>query len=526
MSGLELTLLIIVILIIGMPLATIIYLYCFDSKQKQHAILRNFPILGKVRYLLEKIGPEMRQYLFEHDMAGKPFSREDYQNVIIPAKYQNNMLSFGSKRDFDQKGYFIRNAMFPKQSEELRVDNSRIIDTKKYKIEKDDLFKRKEHMEESQSKPWLLADEDAIVIGEHCQHPFMVKSLVGMSAMSYGALGDRAITALSTGLGMAMGTWMDTGEGGLSPYHLKGDVDVIMQIGPGLFGVRTKAGELDFDELKRKANLKQIKAFELKLAQGAKARGGHLDGGKVTPAIAEMRGVEPWKTVDSPNRFKEFDSLETLFDLIDKIRDVSGLPVGMKMVVGHQSDADQLAAYMKESGRGPDFITVDGSEGGTGATYQELADSVGLPIKPAVMTLHRALQAHGVRDRVKVIASGKLFTPDRIAVVLGMGADLVNIARAFMFTVGCIMAQRCHTNTCPVGVATTDPKLQEGLVIDEKKYRVVNYLLTLRQGLFTTAAAAGLGSPTEFTEEHIAYQDDQGRILTLDQLYEDIRQTS
>ncbi|WP_188694462.1 FMN-binding glutamate synthase family protein [Pullulanibacillus camelliae] len=526
MSGLELALLIIVILLIGVPLATVAYLYYFDAKQEQHAILRNFPLLGKVRYILEKIGPEMRQYLFDHDTTGKPFSREDYQNIIIPAKYQNNMLSFGSKRDFDQKGYFIRNAMFPKQARELRVDNNGIIDTKKYTIEEDDLFKRKEHMEEIQSKPWLLADEDAVVIGEHCKHPFKVKGLVGMSAMSYGSLGDRAITTLSTGLGMATGTWMNTGEGGLSPYHLKGDVDIIMQIGPGLFGVRTKEGELDFDELKRKANLKQVKAIELKLAQGAKARGGHLDGSKVTPEIAEIRGVEPWKTVDSPNRFNEFDSLESMFDLIDKIRDISGLPVGMKMVVGHQSEADQLASFMKESGRGPDFITVDGSEGGTGATYQELADSVGLPIKPAVMTLHRALKAHGVRDRVKVIASGKLFTPDRIAVVLAMGADLVNIARAFMFSVGCIMAQRCHTNTCPVGVATTDPKLQKALVIEEKKYRVVNYLLTLRQGLFTTAAAAGLNSPVEFTEEHIAYQDDKGRMLTLDQLYKDVRQTS
>ncbi|GGH78138.1 glutamate synthase (ferredoxin) [Pullulanibacillus pueri] len=526
MSGLMITLLILVGLIIVVPLCMVAYLYYFDAKQPQHAVLRNYPLLGKVRYIFEKIGPEMRQYLFDDDNSGKPFSREDYKNVIIPAKYQNNMLSFGSKRDFDREGYFIRNAMFPKQSDELQVDNSGMIDTKKYKIEEDDLFKRKEHMEEAQSKPWLLTDENAVVIGENARHPFKVKGLVGMSAMSYGSLGDRAVTALSIGLGMATGTWMNTGEGGLSPYHLKGDVDIIMQIGPGLFGVRTPEGELDFNELKKKAELKQVKAIELKLAQGAKARGGHLDGSKVTPEIAEIRGVEPWKTVDSPNRFKEFHDLESMFDLIDKIREVSGLPVGIKMVVGHHNDVHHLANYMKETGRGPDFITVDGSEGGTGATYQELADSVGLPVKPAVMTLHQALKAHGVRDRVKVIASGKLFTPDRIAVVLGMGADLVNIARAFMFTAGCIMAQRCHTNTCPVGVATTDPKLQKALVIDEKKYRVANYVLTIREGLFTTAAAAGLTSPTEFTEENIAYQDEKGRILTLDQLYEGLKQPS
>jgi len=341
-----------------------------------------------------------------------------------------------------------------------------------------------------------------------------------MSGMSYGALGNRAITALSNGLGMAQGTWMNTGEGGLSPYHLKGGVDIILQIGPGLFGVRTKDGKMDFEELKRKAEIPQVKAIELKLAQGAKTRGGHLEGSKVTPEIAEIRKLEPWKTADSPNRFHEFHDIPSMFQFISQIREVTGLPVGIKIVVGNVSDLESLADFMKKTGEGPDFITVDGSEGGTGATYQELADSVGLPIKPAIMLLHRTLIKYGVRDRVKIIASGKLFTPDRIAVALGMGADLVNIARAFMMTVGCIMAQRCHTNTCPVGVATTDPKLQKALVIEEKQYRVLNYLLTLREGLFTTAAAAGVSSPVELNASHVAYQDDKGRIYSLDQLFD------
>lgn len=521
MHTLLIILCIVVFLLVVIPLGFFAYLYFVDARQEQHAIMRNFPVLGKLRYLFEKIGPEMRQYLFDQDTEGKPFSREDYQHVVIPAKYQNNMISFGSKRDFDKEGFFIRNAMFPKQREEIEADNTELLDTKKYSIDDDDLFKRKEHMVEAKAKPWLLREEDAVVIGPNCPQPFKVRGLVGMSAMSYGALGNRAITALSSGLGMAKGTWMNTGEGGLSPYHLKGGVDIIMQIGPGLFGVRTKDGHFDFDELKKKADLPQVKAIELKLAQGAKARGGHLDGSKVTPEIAEIRKLEPWKTADSPNRFHEFNDLPSMFDFIAKIKDVSHLPVGIKIVVGSDADVDALAAYMKKTGDGPDFITVDGSEGGTGATYQELADSVGLPIKPAVMTLHRALIRHGVRDRVKIIASGKLFTPDRIAVVLGMGADLVNIARAFMMTVGCIMAQRCHTNTCPVGVATTDPKLQKALVIEEKQYRVMNYLLTLREGLFTTAAAAGLATPTKFSENNVAYQDDKGRIYTLDQLYKD-----
>ncbi len=517
---------IVVTLIILVPLLFAIYLYFYDGRQSQHAVLRNFPILGRVRYLMEKIGPEFRQYLFDEDLAGKPFSREDYKDIVLPAKYQSNMIGFGSKRNFDKAGYYIRNSMFPKQRDEMRVDNTIILHGQKYNIDRDMLFNRKEHLEKVETKPWLLADEDQVVIGPNCREPFKVKGLVGMSAMSYGALGNKAITALSIGLGMAGGTWMNTGEGGLSSYHLKGNVDVIMQIGPGLFGVRDKDGEFDWEELKRKAGLKQVKAIELKLAQGAKARGGHLDGRKVTPEIAEIRGLEPYKTVDSPNRFKEFSDLPSMMAFIKRIKEETGLPVGMKMVVGEPGDVDHLASYLKENNEGPDFITVDGGEGGTGATYQELADSVGLPIKAAIQIVHHTLKSYGVRDQVKLIASGKLFTPDRIAIVLGMGADLVNLARPFMITVGCIMAQRCHTNTCPVGVATTDPKLQKALDIEEKSHRVMNYVIALRDGLFTTAAAAGLASPVELNDTHIAYIDDQSRHYTMQDLYETKRQSS
>jgi len=312
---------------------------------------------------------------------------------------------------------------------------------------------------------------------------------------------------------------MNTGEGGLSDYHLKGDVDIIAQIGSGLFGVRTKEGEFSWDLLKEKAENPKVKAFELKLAQGAKTRGGHVDGKKVTPEIAKIRNVEPYKTINSPNRFNEFSDVPSMFDFIEKIREHSGKPVGIKIVVGGNDSVEELASYMKESGKGPDFITVDGSEGGSGATFQDLADGIGLPIKSAIMIADDTLRRHGVRDRVKLIASGKLFTPDRVAVVLGMGADLVNIARGFMISAGCIMAQRCHTNTCPAGVATTDNHLQQALVIEEKKYRVTNFILTMRQGLFRMAASAGIDSPTKFERQHVMYKDDKGITYSMNEIY-------
>ncbi len=513
--------LVILVLVVIIPACFLLYIYAIDEKQDEHAVLRNFPVLGKMRYILEKLGPELRQYLYDHDNTGKPFSREDYKHIVLPSKYKNSAIGYGSKRDFNLPGYYIRNSMFPVLKEELRADNSYMVDTKYYTVTNENLFSRKEKQQAHKVKPWLLDDEDAVILGEKRKYPFKVKSPIGMSAMSYGALGDRAITALSKGLGMAQGTWMNTGEGGLSDYHLSGGVDIIMQIGPGLFGVRTKDGEFDWDLLKEKSELDQVKAIELKFAQGAKTRGGHLDGKKVNEDIARIRNVEPYKTVDSPNRFKEFDDVPGMLDFIDKIRDHTGLPVGIKMVAGNMEDFNDFAKFMAETNRHPDFITVDGGEGGTGASFQALADSVGLPIHSAITLVHQTLIKYGIRDDVKIIASGKLFTPDRVAILLGMGADLVNMARAFMITVGCIMAQRCHTNTCPVGVATTDDKLQKALVIEEKSFRVVNFVVTLREGLFNMAAAAGLKSPVEFREKHIAFKDDKFRTYELKDLYRD-----
>lgn len=493
-----------------------IYLYFVDRTQKQHPVLRNYPIIGHARYLFEKIGPELRQYFFNNDNEGKPFSRRDYQHIVRKAKYKRDVIGFGSQRDFEEPGYYIRNSMFPKLTEELRIDRETKVKTNRYLLIKDPLFtERKEELEQDESEAYLLPEEDAIVIGENLKHPFKVRGQIGMSAMSYGSLGDRAITALSEGLGVAKGTWMNTGEGGLSKYHLKGGVDLIMQIGPGLFGVRDKEGNFDWDELLDKSKIPQLKAFELKLAQGAKTRGGHVDAEKVTEEIARIRRVEPYKSIDSPNRFEEFGDIPSLFGFIDKIREHTGKPVGMKVVIGSPDEADELARHIKELDTAPNFITIDGSEGGTGASYQELADSVGLPIRSALPLVDDALKKYGVRDQVKIIASGKLFSPDRVAIALALGADMVNIARGFMITIGCIQTLKCHTNACPVGVATTDPELQKALVVDEKKWRTANYVITMRKGLFRVAAAAGLDSPLKFERKHVVYKDEKGNIESL-----------
>ncbi|HLR23763.1 MAG TPA: FMN-binding glutamate synthase family protein [Pseudogracilibacillus sp.] len=514
-EGISHTAMVIILLVLIIPISVVLYLYFYDRRQKQHAILRNYPILGRMRYTLEKTGPELRQYLFDSDHEGKPFSREEYLHMVMPGKYLSSVIGFGSKRDFDRSGYFIRNAMFTKQNEEMRADNEPPILSMRYVVDEDLLFARKEHREEVAALPWLLPEEDAIVIGPNCEKPFKVRSLLGQSGMSYGALGDHAIRALSKGIGMAKEAWMNTGEGGLSEHHLAGDAHIIAQIGSGLFGYRTEAGEFSWERLLEKAAIEQVKAFEIKLAQGAKMRGGHVEGEKITEEIAAIRNVVPFTTVNSPNRFNEFHDYNSLFQFIDQIRARSGKPVGIKIVIGSQEDAEQLAAHIKETGIGPDFISLDGAEGGSGATYQDLADGVGLPLYSALMLLDDALKKYGVRDEVKLIASGKITTPDKAAIALALGADLVQVARGFMISVGCIMAERCHTNTCPAGVATTDPKLQKGLVVEEKKYRVTNYIVTMREGLFRIAAAAGLDSPTKLNRSHLVYKNRQGHVVSM-----------
>jgi glutamate synthase (ferredoxin) len=490
-----------------------------DRRQAQHAVLRAFPLLGRLRYLLEHIGPELRQYLFDGDLVGKPFSRADFLSVVFASKYMNTLISFGSKRDFDQPGWYLRNALFPTLAADLAVDQEPRLETRRYVVQREGLWHRDERQQSAVVAPWTLREDHVLRIGDGLARPWIVRGQIGVSGMSYGALGDHAIRAIAEGVALATGSWINTGEGGLSPHHLAAGGDVIFQIGPGCFGVRTSDGRFAWDELEAKAELVNVRGFELKLHQGAKIRGGHLEGSKVTPEIAAMRGVAPWRSVDSPNRFPFLDGIDALLDHVARMRELTGKPVGVKIVIGGPGDASELAAAMARRNDGPDWITADGGEGGSGATYQEMADSVGLPVRSAIVELDDALRAHGVRSRTRVIASGKLFSADRAALALALGADLVQVARAFMVAVGCIQAQKCHTNQCPAGVATTDPKRMRALVVEEKRWRAMNFVITTRAGLASLAAAAGLASPTQFERRHAVYRDALGRVHAADALF-------
>lgn len=512
--GILILLILLAVLIIGI---IIVFKWRTDLHQKQHAILRNFPFLARIRYISESISPQLKQYFFDSDVDGKPYSQADYIAIVKSGKYAKSIIPFGSKRDFDKPGIYIRNAFFPKQKNELNAEHIPNIESKKYIIEKETLISRKEHLQDTTLDPWLYTEEDAIVIGaETCRYPFKLKSPIGMSGMSYGALGEHAITALSYGLKDAH-SFMNTGEGGISPHHLKGDVDIICQIGPAKFGFRQADGSFSWPELVKKASLPQIKAFEIKLGQGAKIRGGHIEGEKVSMEIAKVRRVEPFKTIDSPNRFEEFYNYNSMMDFIENIREKSGKPVGIKVVIGSEEEFEEFVQYMAQTGRHPDFISVDGGEGGTGATFKAMADSVGLPILPALIIVQKLLVQYNLRDRITILAGGKLYSADRIIEALSLGADAVQIARGLMIAVGCIRAEKCHTNKCPVGVATTDPKLQKALVIDEKRYRVTNYIVRLREEIFMLAASAGIESPRQFRPEHLTFVDDK---LTVNSLME------
>lgn len=514
-----LTILLILVAIIALPpLIFFSYMYALSKKPK-HSIIRSHPFLGWLRYLLEKLGPEFRQYWFDNDTEGRPFSRADFVGVVYAAKYRTDLISFGGRRDYEKPGFYLSNAMFPKLTSELKIDNQTMLPGKKYVITDEGVFTRQEKFIDEKVRPWLLHDEDALIVGENREQPWTLKGLFGASATSFGAVGENYIQSTGSGAFMAGGSWINTGEGGVADVHLSTGVDVVSQIGPGLYGFRDDAGQFSIEAFKRKASHSNIKAFELKFHQGAKIRGGHLEGSKVNEKVAAARLVPIGKTVNSPNRFEFLTRPEEALEFIRTLQQEGGKPIGIKIVVGDPKRLEPFFQAMLDMDIYPDFITVDGSEGGSGATFKAMADGMGLPLFAGLLILDDTARKFGIRDRFKIFASGKLITPDKVAIALALGADAVNSARGFMMANGCIMALQCHTGKCPAGVTTTDDKYQEALAPEEKQWRVMNYILQMREGLFSLAAACGLNSPREFRREHIVFMTDNGHTDRVVDLY-------
>ncbi len=473
------------ILMVGLAVLTVIVLYVIDRFQTEHTVRRNYPVVGRFRYLFEHMGEFFRQYFFALDREEMPFNRAERSWVYRAAKDLNTTTAFGSTRNLSMPGTVIFvNCPFPT-------------------MKKDSVKSR------------------TLIVGPHARQPFETNSLINISAMSYGSLSKPAIRALSHGAAKA-GIWLNTGEGGLAPYHLEGGCDVVFQIGTAKYGVRNDEGQLDESMLAEVAARPEVKMIELKLSQGAKpGKGGILPAGKVNAEIAQIRGIPEGKPSISPNRHPEIASTSDLMDQVNRIQRVSGLPVGIKTVVSGSDWLDELMQEILLRGieQAPDFITVDGGDGGTGAAPQPLMDDVGLPLRESLPMVVDALIRHGLRDRIRVICSGKRITPTEVAWALCVGADFINVARGFMFALGCIQAMQCNRNTCPTGVTTHDEDLQKGLVVSDKSERVAHYASNLTHEVGAIAHSCGVKEPRELTRSHARVVMDHGLSIPLDQLH-------
>lgn len=464
----------------------VIFWFLRDITQKRHTVLRNFPIIGHLRYFFERLGEYFRQYFFLNDREEMPFNRATRGWVYRLAKDEGGIIGFGSTYNNQENGAILFvNDPFPVLEEEK------------------------------------LPTPPLVIGAGWCEQPFVARSMINISAMSYGAISRPAVEALSRGAAMA-GCWMDTGEGGLSPYHLEGGADVIFQIGTAKYGVRDAAGELDPKKLKAMAAHENVRAFEIKLSQGAKpGKGGVLPAGKVTPEIAMIRGIPVGQDSLSPNRHRDIANVEQLLDAIERVREVTGKPVGVKTALGGSELMRDLAESILRRGLAcaPDFLVIDGGEGGSGAAPQALADHMSLSIMESLPRVVDVLMESGLRERLRVVAAGKLVTPAKAAWALACGADFVNTARGFMFSLGCIQALRCHTNTCPTGVATHNPRLQRGLVVEDKAERVAHYARNMQKEMEMIAHSCGLRHPRELRREHVRMVQPNGLSVALSTLY-------
>jgi len=464
----------------------VVYLFIKDITQKQHTILRNFPVIGHLRYFFEQMGEYFRQYFFLNDREEMPFNRATRSWVYRLAKSEGGIIGFGSTYDLHQAGALIFvNAGFPVLEEERAPTPSLIIG------------------------------------GGYAKVPFEAKSVFNVSGMSFGAISMPAVRALSRGAKQA-GCWMDTGEGGLSPFHLEGGCDVIMQIGTAKYGVRDSEGNLSEARLREIASYDQVRAFEIKLSQGAKpGKGGVLPGAKVTSIISQVRGIPEGQDSISPNRHYDIANVDQLLDKIAYIRDITGKPVGIKTALGGWRFVNDLCDAINRRGLtwAPDFLVIDGGEGGTGAAPQALADHVGLSIDEALPRVADSLMQSGLKDRIRLVGSGKLVTSARAAWALCAGADFINSARGFMFALGCIQALRCHANTCPTGITTHNERLQRGLVVEEKYIRVAQYCENMNKEIDMIAHSCGLKHAREFRREHVRIVQEGGQSVALNMMY-------
>ena len=461
-----------------------VFWFIRDVTQKKHSILRNYPVIGHLRFLFEKQGEYFRQYFFSGDRDEMPFNRATRTWVYKNAKNEGGIVGFGSTNDLREPGSIIFvNVVFPV-------------------LERDRL------------------PTPSLTIGDgYCEHPFHARSITNISGMSYGAISAPAVRALSLGAAEA-GCWLNTGEGGLAPYHLEGGGDIVMQIGTAKYGIRDHDG--NFSPVRAKELARVVKAFEIKLSQGAKpGKGGMLPGVKVTEEIATIRGIHAHQDSISPNRHIDISSVDELLDKVAYIRELTGRPVGVKAAIGGWHFVNELCDAVNRRGLeyAPDFLSIDGGEGGSGAAPQTLFDHMSLPIAEALPRVVDALLQSGLKERVRVIAAGKLVTSARAAWALCAGADFVNTARGFMFSLGCIQAMRCHTNTCPTGVTTHNRYLQRGLVVEEKYLRVANYAVNMNKEIDMIAYSCGLHHARQLKREHVRIVETAGKSVALNILY-------
>lgn len=457
-----------------------------DSLQTKHSLLRSFPLIARLRWLFEDEREKIQQYFIEDDLNGKPISREKRSIVYQRSKLEKETIPFGTQHNVYEKGYeFVKHSLFPKDHHQIKGER--------------------------------------VIFGSNkCTQKYS-SSLINISAMSFGSLSKNAVLALNQGAKMG-GFAHNTGEGGISPYHLQGG-DLIFQVGTGYFGAgKTVEGKRVFDDevFRENAILPEVKMIEIKLSQGAKpGHGGILPAKKNTKEIAKIRAVEPFTQVDSPPSHSAFSNFDEMIHFIQKVRDLSGgKPVGIKLCVGNNQEIQQMIAAFAKAQNYPDFISVDGGEGGTGAAPLEFTNYIGTPLVEGLVFVNRLLKEHNLKEHIKIIASGKALDAFDVVKYLALGADAVGMARSFMLSLGCIQARECNLDSCPVGVATQDTDLVKALVVEKKNVRVKNYHTKTIKAIKEVVGAMGLESIDTVQSSHVFRRTKNNKILSLSEIYD------